>query len=388
MGLDTVYWDPFDVDIDTSPYDTWRALRDHAPVYRNDRYDFYALSRYADVEYAHRQPQLFSSSHGTVLEIMGEQPMQTSMMIFNDPPEHTRLRSLVSRAFTPRRVAELETAVRGYCHDLLTAWEPGEEFDFVQQFAALLPAMVIAELLGVPEPDRAAVRADIDTAFHLEPGVGMINEISVAAMGHLGAYLTSLVAERAARPLDDLVSALTQTELTERECVEFTILLITAGTETVGKLLGWGALLLGEYPDQQRLLRDDPSRVPNAVEELLRFEAPSPVQGRWTTADVELHGTTIPENSKVLLLTGSAGRDERKYDDPDRFDVTRRFDHHVSFGFGVHFCLGASLARLQGRVGLESALARTGSWTSDRSRSEALHTSTVRGWQQVSVTSA
>jgi len=172
------------------------------------------------------------------------------------------------------------------------------------------------------------------------------------------------------------------------EATEFTVLLISAGTETVGKLLGWGALLLGEHPSQQRFLRGQPDAVPRAIEEMLRFEAPSPVQGRWANEDLTLHDTTIPAGSKVLLLTGSAGRDERKYDNADRFDVERQFDNHVAFGFGVHFCLGAALARLEGRVAIEETLAHTVEFTSDRSASTPVHTSTVRGWQSVAVTSA
>lgn len=391
----TVAWDPFDEAIDAAPYDVWRELRDHAPVYRNERYDFWALSRYDDVEAAHRRADLFSSNHHTVLEMMSPNPMQTGMMIFLDPPEHTQMRSLVNRAFTPRRVTALEDRIRAYSRELLDGWQPGETFDYVQRFAAPLPAMTIAELLSIPQADRAQARQWMDQMFHIEPGVGMVNDVSATAAINLAVYLQDLLTERAANPGDDLLSALTQAEvpdgdgvrrLTLHEATEFSILLITAGTETVGKLLGWASILLGEHPDQQRLLADDPTWVPNAIEELLRYEAPSPVQGRWTTEDVTFHDVTIPAGSKVLLLTGSAGRDERKYPGADRFDVTRRFDHHVSFGFGVHFCLGAALARLEGRVGLEETLRHAaGGFTSDRANATQLHTSTVRGWSSVPV---
>jgi len=209
MNTTTVNWDPFDEDIDTDPYEIWRALRDDAPVYHNEKYDFWALSRHADVEFAHRQPLVYSSAHGTVLEMMSPTPMQTGMMIFQDPPAHTHLRSLVSRAFTPRRVADLEPRIREYCRTMLQSWEPGAPFDYVQQFGALLPAMVIAELLSVPESDRPEIRDTIDTAFHIEPGVGMINDISIMAFAKLYEYLTALVTERAADPGDDMISALT-----------------------------------------------------------------------------------------------------------------------------------------------------------------------------------
>ncbi len=391
-----LYWDPFDTAIDADPYDVWRRLRDEQPVYRNDRHGFYALSRFADVEAAHRDPTTYSSAHGTVLEIMTERPMPSAMMIFLDPPDHTRLRSLVNRAFTPRRVAHLEDRIRALCADFLAGWQDGEPFDFVQGFGAPLPAMVIATLLGVPEPDQPTVRDLIDTTFHLDPEKGMVNDVSLTARIELHQYLEDLVAKRRADPQDDMISDLMAAELTDHdgavrqlttyEAATFADLLVSAGTETVARLLGWAAVLLDQHPDQRADLAAHPDLIPNAIEELLRYEAPSPVQGRWLTHEVELHGVTVPADSKVLLLTGSAGRDERKYPDAGRFDVRRTFDHHVSFGYGIHFCLGASLARLEGRVALEEVLARRPEWTVDRGAAVRLHTSTVRGWVNVPVT--
>jgi cytochrome P450 len=383
--LDDLYWDPLDVAIDEDPYETWRRLRDDAPVYRNDRFDFWALSRYADVEAAHRDPSTYVSSHGTVLEMMTAEPVPSGMMIFQDPPEHTRLRSLVSRAFTPRRVSVLEAHIRDLCAELLAPWDDHGELDFVADFGATLPSMVICELLGVPAADRAWVKDKIDTTFHIEPDVGMINDVSLTARIELDGYLTALLQERNAAPRDDLLSSLTQADLTIRECADFTNLLVSAGTETVARLLGWAAVVLDEHPDQMADLAADPSLLPNAVEELLRYEAPSPVQGRWTSRPVELHGIEIPAGSKVLLLTGAAGRDERRYPEAERFDVRRTFEQHVSFGYGIHFCLGASLARLEGRVALDEALRRHPAWRVDRDRAVRLHTSTVRGWSSVPV---
>ena len=380
-----LYWDPLDVAIDVEPYAVWQRLRDEAPVYRNERYDFWALSRHADVEVAHRDPATFLSSHGTVLEMMTEHPVPSGMMIFQDPPEHSRLRSLVSRAFTPRRTSGLEDHIRELCDELLAPWRDGADFDFVADFGATLPSMVICELMGVPATDRAWVKDKIDVTFHIEPGVGMINETSFAARIELDRYLLGLLEERAAAPGDDLLSGLTQADLTLREAADFANLLVSAGTETVARLLGWTAVVLDRHPDQRADLAADPALLPNAVEELLRYEAPSPVQGRWTSREVELHGTTIPAGAKVLLITGSAGRDERAYPDAHRFDVHRTFDHHVSFGFGIHFCLGAALARLEGRVALEEALRRHPTWEVDHDRAVRLHTSTVRGWSSVPV---
>jgi cytochrome P450 len=380
-----LYWDPLDVEIDKAPYEIWRRLRDEAPAYRNDRYDFWAFSRYDDVEGAHRDPGTFLSSHGTVLEMMTAEPVPSGMMIFQDPPEHTRLRSLVSRAFTPRRMSGLEAHIRDLCGGLLDPWNGDGDFDFVVDFGAVLPSMVICELLGVPGTDRAWVKDKIDTTFHIEPDVGMINDVSLTARIELDGYLTELLRDRAEHPGDDLLSGLVQADLTLRECADFANLLVSAGTETVARLLGWAAVVLEEHADQRAELAADPALLPGAVEELLRYEAPSPVQGRWTSREVERHGVTIPEGAKVLLITGSAGRDERRYPGAERFDVHRNFDSHVSFGYGIHFCIGAALARLEGRVALEEVLARHPDWTVDHDRAKRLHTSTVRGWESVPV---
>jgi len=391
-------WDPFDVDIDSDPYDTWRRMRDEAPVYRNDELDFYALSRYQDVEDAHRDPVTYSSSHGTVLEIMSSERIPSGMMIFLDPPDHTRLRSLVSRAFTPRRIGSLEDRIRTYCRDLLDAWPEGETFDYVQGFGAQLPSMVISALLGVPSEDREHVRQLIDLVFHLDPEHGMINDVSLTAQIELHGYLCAAIEERMRSPRDDVLSYLVRAEIVDnsgaprkldvQECATFANLLVSAGTETVARLMGWAAVTLAQHPDQQAELAGDPALIPNAVEELLRYEAPSPVQGRWLTRDVELHGVTMPVDSKVLLITGSAGRDEREFPNAERFDIHRRFDHHVSFGYGIHFCLGAALARMEGRIALEETFKRRKAWTVDLDGAVRLHTSTVRGWVNVPVLAA
>ena len=390
-----IYWDPFDVDIDVDPHPVWRRLRDEAPLYRNDELDFWALSRHADVETAHRDTRRYSSAHGTVLELMNPEPLATGQMIFLDPPAHTTLRTLVSRAFTPRRVSQLEDRIREICGELLDPLVGTDGFDYLQDFGALLPSMVISALIGVPDEDREDVRHHIDQVFHIEPGVGMINDVSFMAQVHLHEYWQTLVERRRAEPIDDMVTALTQAEvtdddgsvrrLTDQECCDFTNLLVSAGTETVARLLGWAAVILADNPDQRAALAADSSLLPNAVEELLRFEAPSPVQGRWTTEEVELYGTTLPAGSKILLLTGAAGRDDRKYPDPDRFDIHRKFDSHVSLGHGIHFCLGASLARLESRVALEETLKRFPEWDVDLARAKRLHTSTVRGYAEVPI---
>ena len=395
---DAPYWDPFDIEHDRDPYEAWRRLRDEAPVYRNDKYDFWALSRFDDVEVAHRDPVTYSSAHGTVLEIMSSDEMRTEQLIFIDPPEHTALRTLVSRAFTPRRVSQLEDKIRELCGQLLDPQMDKPSFDYVQDFAAQLPAQVIASLLGVPAADRDEVREHIDLIFHIEPDVGIINDVVIQAALWLNGYLAEQLKARRNTSIDDMLGDLVRAEITDengdrrkltlQESTAFATLLISAGTETVAKLLGWAAIVLDAHPDQRAELAKDPSLIPAAVEELLRYEAPSPVQGRWTTRDIELHGTRIPVDSKVLLLTGSAGRDERKFPEPDRFDIHRPIDHHVSFGYGIHFCLGAALARLEGRVGLEETLKRFPEWEVDREHAVRMHTSTVRGFAQVPISTS
>jgi cytochrome P450 len=380
-----IYWDPFDIELDEAPYEMWRRMRDEAPVYRNDKYDFFAFTRFQDVENAHKDPVTYSSAHGITLEIMGEDMARTGMMIFQDPPEHTRLRHLVSRAFTPRRINDLEPKIRAICAELLDAQEGKAGFDYLQDFGAIVPSRVISTLLGVPREDQEAQRHMIDQLFHIEPGVGMINDVSATAGMNLIVYLSGLLAEREKNPQDDMLTALVQADLSHEESANFAMLLFTAGTETVARLLGNVAVVLADHPDQRADLVKNPDVIPNAVEELLRFEAPSPVQGRWTLRETSLHGVDIPTDSKVLLLTGAAVRDERVFPDPDRFDVRRKIDHHVSFGYGIHFCVGAALARMEGRIALEETLKRHPEWDVDHANAKRLHTSTVRGWAEVPI---
>jgi cytochrome P450 len=388
-------WDPLDEKYKANPHPTWKRLRDEAPVYYNPELDFYALSRFADVDAASRDTKTFSSAHGTVLEMLSPEPASQEIMIFMDPPEHTRFRRLVSKAFTPRRIATLEPDIRQLCASLLDAQLGKSSFDYVQDFGARVPAYVIAALLGVPAEDRDMVRGFIDETFHLDPVTGMQNEVSAEAMGKLIEYATSAMNDRRTNPRDDMFTDLLNAEivdedgelrrLTLNQSVMFSLLIASAGTETVARLIGWAGLVLADNPDQRAELAADADLIPNAVEELLRYEAPSPVQSRWSTAEVELHGTVIPADSKVVMITGSAGRDERAFPDADRFDIHRKMDHHVSFGYGVHFCLGAALARMEGRVALEETLKRFPEWTVKLDEAVPLYTSTVRGYSRLPI---
>ncbi|OJZ76102.1 cytochrome [Mycobacterium paraffinicum] len=394
--VEEVYWDPYDAELDKNPYEVWRRLRDEFPVYRNDKHDFWALSRFADVQAASHNSKTFSSSHGTVLEYMGNHFGDMEVLIFMDPPAHTALRALISRAFTPKRTSAMEDRIRAICGKLLDPHVGSSGFDYVRDFAQQLPSMVISSMLGVPESENEEVRLKIDEIFHIDPQAGMMNEISINARLWIRSYILNALDERRKNPQDDMFTALTQAELsgeegvtrklTDDEAADFGGLLVTAGTETVARLLGWAAVTFPKHRDQLRLMAEDHSRIPGAVEELLRYEAPSPVQGRWTLNEVEMHGTVVPAESKVLLLTGSAGRDERQYPDADKFDITRDPKQHVSLGIGAHYCLGAALARLEGRIALQETVRRFRDWDADISAAVQVHTSTVRGWSSVPIT--
>ena len=398
--LDLVY-DPYDAEIDASPYAVWRRLRDEAPLYYNEQYDFYALSRFDDVMAASLDWPTYSSARGTVLEIIDTTPPVDGdlgdgfgMMIFMDPPGHDELRKLVSRAFTPRRVTALEGRTRELCAHFLDPQRDGAGFDFVEDFAAKIPAMLIGALLGVPDEDQDQLRIWGDLLMRYEP-LGISAE-KADAIASLGAYMSAMVKDRQQHPRDDMVSDLLESEVTRAdgtqrrldfdEVMSFFSLLQLAGSETTARLLGWAAVLLARHPDQRAKLVATPGLAPNAVEELLRYEPPSPIQARFVTRDVEWHGHKVPQYSKLAMLTGSAGRDEREYPDADRFDVERAFDRHVTFGYGIHFCLGASLARLEGRIVLEETLARFPDWGVDEAAVELVRTSTVRGPVHVPIT--
>jgi cytochrome P450 len=287
-------------------------------------------------------------------------------------------------------VTSLEDRIREICAELLDPRVGSGGFDYVQDFAAVLPPTVISILLGVPRSEREELRAVVDDVFHMEEGVGMANEVSVAALAELGQRLGAHFADRRAHPRDDVFTDLVTAEvadevtgeprrLTDEELAGFAVLLFSAGSETVARHLGWAASVLDQYPDQRAELARDPALLAGAVEEILRFEPPSPVNARWATRDVVLRDTTIPAGSRVILITGSAGRDERRYPSPDVLDIHRKVDSHLTFGYGIHFCLGAALARREGRIGLAETLRRWPEWTVDRAATQMLYTSTVRG---------
>jgi cytochrome P450 len=389
-----VYYDPYDYEIDADPHAVWRRLRDEAPLYRNERYDFWALSRFADVYEASVDWRTYSSARGTVLEMMDKIPEPRSM-IFQDPPEHEALRKLVSRAFSPRRIAALQSRVRELVIGYLDPLVGSGGFDYVTDFGARLPAMVIGSMLGVPAEDQDLVRRWTDEVLHRDPGETDASPRTKDLHRELWGYFWRYIQERRTTPRDDMMTDLLEAEiagedggrrrLSDPEVLTFIALLSGAGNETVARLLGWAGFVLARWPGERAKLVADPGRIPNAIEELLRYEAPSPVQARMVMRDVTLRGTVVPAGARMLLLTGAAGRDEREFDAPNEFRVDRHLERHVSFGYGIHFCLGASLARMEGRIALEETLRRFPAWSVDEAAAEMVHTSTVRGWARLPI---
>jgi cytochrome P450 len=357
-GTDSdVYYDPYDFEIDSDPYPVWKQLRDERPLYHNDRYDFYALSRFDDVEQASVDRKTYISGKGTVLEIIkADMEMPPGSIIFEDPPAHDIHRGLLSRVFTPRRVNGLEPKIREFCARSLDPLVGAGGFDFIGDLGAQMPMRTIGMLLGIPEHDQEAIRDRIDAGLRLTES-GMPADIN---LGELQANaFTEYIDWRAQHPSDDLMTELLQAEfedetgttrrLTREQVLGYVNLLAAAGNETTTRLIGWTGKVLADHPEQRKELVDDRSLVPSAIEELLRYESPSPVQARYVARDVELYGEIVPEGSAMLLLTASGNRDGRKFPDADRFDIRRKIEHHLAFGYGIHFCLGRR-ARAPGRT--------------------------------------
>ena len=389
-----IYYDPYDVDIDADPYPVFRRLREEAPLYYNEQYDFFAVSRYEDVERGLVDSKRYISGRGGVLEIIkADIEMPPGTLIFEDPPVHTIHRSLLSRVFTPRRVAALEPKIREFCARSLDPLVGTGGFDFVADLGAQMPMRVIGMLFGIPEADQEAIRQSTDANLRTEAGRPMEVSQDVTFGSDM---FTDYIDWRVEHPSDDLMTELLRAEfedetgttrrLTRDEALLYTTVVAGAGNETTTRLIGWAGKVLAEHPDQRRELVEDRSLVPNAIEELLRFEPPAPHVGRYVPEAVEVYGRTVPAGSAMLFLVGAANRDDRRYQDPDRFDVHREIDKHLTFGYGIHFCLGAALARLEGRVALDEVLTRFPEWDIDLDRAKLAPTSTVRGWETLPAT--
>jgi cytochrome P450 len=387
-------YDPYDFDIDRDPYPIWKRLRNESPLYYNKQYDFFALSRYEDVYRASKEWSTYSSARGTLLELIKSgMKMPPGTMIFEDPPEHDILRSVVSGMFSPKAMAKMELKVREFCVRALDPLVGAGGFDFIEHLGAQMPMRVIGMMLGIPEDDQEAIRDQIDEGLTLTEGAPP--NFAERVVAEQGKVFAEYIDWRAKHPSDDVMTEVLRAEfvdvsgtkrrLTRDEVIGLVNLIAAAGNETTTRLIGWTGKVLAEHPDQRRELARDLSLVRGAIEELLRYEAPSPVQARYVTKDVEHYGQTVKAGSTMLLLTASANRDELQFEDADRFNIHRPMGQHLTFGYGVHFCLGAALARIEGRVALEEVLKRFPEWEVDWENAVQAHTSTVRGWKRLPV---
>jgi cytochrome P450 len=385
-----ISYDPYDVEVNADPYPVFARLREEMPLYYDQRYDFFALSRYDDVEQGLKDRETFISGKGAILELMKAGiDIPPGTVIFEDPPTHTIHRSLLSRMFTPRKVAALEPQIRKFCADALDPLVGAGEFDLINDFGALMPMRVIGMLLGIPEADQAAVRDRSDANLRTEPGKPMDHAGGLGS----GDLFADYVDWRAEHPSDDIMTELlnaefedetgTRRRLRRDELLMYVSVVAGAGNETTTRLIGWTGKVLAEHPDQRREIHEDRSLVNDAIEEILRFEPPAPHVGRYVARDTEYYGTTVPAGSAMLLLVGAANRDDRRFPNGDQFDIHRPVTSHLTFGYGAHFCLGAALARLEGRIALDELLNRFPAWDVDLANATLSPTSTVRGWENL-----
>ncbi len=393
-------FDPYSETFFENPWEVYRWLRDERPVYHNERLGFWAVSRYDDCLEVHRDAATYTSTRGVTLDQLrsaafGEAVADAGMLIMMDPPEHERMRKLVSRAFTPRRIAAWEPVVTrvvgGYLDELVGAGA----FDAVTDVAGPFPVEVICEIVGVPEGDRQQIRHWIDTVLEREVGNPFPTSAGIEAAIASQAYMLDLVADRRRHPADDMIGHLLEAEvegadgrverLDDDAVARFVSLLTAAGAETVTKLVGNGVMTFAEHPDELARLLDDPGLVAPAVEEVLRWRAPAQYAGRFSVADRAFHGVTLPAGNPVLIVTGAANRDPRAYDDPDRFDIGRAQPPGVTFGHGIHFCIGAHLARLEGRVAFAEIYRRWPDLEVDLDGVRYVHMTNVAGPSSVPV---
>ena len=392
-ATERLYYDPWDADLNANPYPMFKRFRDEAPLYYNDTHDFYAVSRFEDVNRALVDHATFSSARGAVLEIIKagiEIPSGT--LIFEDPPIHDLHRNLLSRAFTPRKINALAPKVREFTARCLDPLVGGERFDFVTDLGAVMPLRVVSALFGIPEDYQSRVLADGDKYVRTERGAQMTDNPDGPLTD--GEFFAEFVDWRIANPADDLTTELLNAEFTDEtgttrtlrreELLLFMSVVAVAGSETTTRLIGWAGKLLSEHPDQRRKLVADRSLVPGAIEEILRFEPPALQAARYVTRDAEFQGATVPEGSAIILLIGAANRDERRFGpDAERFDVTRSPRQHLSFGVGAHYCLGNALARIEGRIALDEIMNRFPDWEVDLDAAVFSSASVVRGWDSM-----
>jgi cytochrome P450 len=386
------YFDPYDVAINADPYPAFARLRDEAPLYYNEQFDFYALSRYADVTSALKDHETFSSARGAIIELIKANiEIPPGTVIFEDPPIHDVHRKLLARMFTPRKINALEPKIREFCAQSLDPLVGESRFDFISDFGAQMPMKVISSLLGIPEDDQEMIRDYGNAQLRTEAGKPM----AAAQDGMVtGEVFEAYIDWRADHPSDDIMTELLNVEFTDEtgtlrrlrreELLVYLNVVAGAGNETTTRLIGWAAKVLAEHPEQRRQLVENPSLIPQAIEELLRFEPPAPHVARYVTRDVTLYGQTVPEGSAMMMLIGAAVRDHRQFPpNGDVFDIHREQRQHLAFSVGTHYCLGSALARLEGQIALEEMLKRFPEWDVDMDNAVLSPTSTVRGWDSM-----
>lgn len=383
-----IHWDPYNPAYFNNPHPVFTRLREEAPVYYNEEYDFYTISRYEDVQAGLADYRTFSSSRGDILEfIKANNPVPPGVFIMMDPPVHTAYRSPLTRFFTPKRVASLEPQIRDFCAKSLDPLIESGEFNFIENLGKEMPMRVIGMLLGVPEEDLKTVQSDADAKLTTEAGKPM----DLTEHTFVGAGFEDYIDWRMKNPSDDGMTEMLNLEfkdetgavrkLTRDEVVIICSMLGAAGNETTNRLIGWTGKVLAEHPDQRRQIYENRALIPQAIEEILRYEPPGPSVARYVAKDVELHGVKIPEGSSVCMLVAAANRDGRKFANPDKFDIQRERLPHLTFGQGFHACLGNALARIEGRIALDEVLNRFPDWEVDLDNAYLTSTSTVRGWE-------
>lgn len=390
--VNDIRYDPYDMELLADPYPVFRRLREESPLYYNEQYDFYALSRFQDVSRALVDTGTFSSARGMILEVIKANiEIPPGIIVFEDPPVHDIHRKLLARMFTPRKIAELEDKIRAFCAQCLDPLVGTGRFDFIADLGAQMPMRVIGMLVGIPEHDQEQVRERSNAALLTEAGQPM----TLASEGvHLDEVFAAYLDWRAEHPSDDITTELLNVEfddeaavrrkLTRDEILLYIGLVASAGNETTTRLLGWAGKVLADHPDQRREIAANHRLIPQTIEELLRYESPVPHLARYVTRDTEWYGHTVPEGSVMMPLIASACRDHRQFPpDGDTFDIHRQPRQHLAFSVGAHFCLGAALARLEARIALEEILKRFPEWDIDTQNAHLSSASAVRGWESM-----